>query len=286
MSFEEEQSLSEMDQNEISAILDLDFERASGISKQKKQVQQDEVADEEAFYQDQADVLSQQNQAKYNQTLEVISQEFHETSNKFKIVWQGYCKDLVARQRQEADELEQKWREARNIEITRMTEAAKARLSTAKVLAMCEQFEKAAELRDTAQQFINNEKTERVKALDRDYTKQYRHMTKRHFLEFQYLHQHLKKHLKILKEKAETQKIDAEATLRTEEVHNASMIMETVARNPRSPIARDNLMKSFSPRSKQSPMRSKSVYSNRTRSSGRTTPMKSATSPLIASFNQ
>lgn len=277
MSFEEE--LAEIEQKEVSAILDLDFERALDISKQRKQTQQDEADDEEAFYQEQAEILSQKNQAIYNQKLESISQEFLENSNKFKQLWQGYCNALAERQRDEAHELEQKWRQARSVEIQRTTEAAKARLSTARVLAMCQQFEKAVEVRDSAQSLIDNEKTDRVKSLDRDYTQQYRQMTKRHFQEFQYLYEQLKKLLKTLKEKAETQKIDAEATLRTEEVHNTSMIMETVSRNPVSPATRENLMKTFSPRGKQqqSSTRPRSMFSNRSRSSGRSTPMKGKT---------
>ena len=269
-----ESTTPEVDQEELNAILALDFERALELSRQKCQDLTDQAADEEEHYREQAVLLSQQNYEAYNEKLNEIREEYQQTAEKHKAVWQGYCRTLVKKQREEADELEMRWRDARAEEMRRTTEVANARLSTARILAMCNQFENAIEVRDSAQRLIDSEKTSRVRQIDIDFAKRYRKMTARHFSEFQYLHKHLTSLMDTMREKVKAQKLTAEADLMMEEARNASLIIQTVSKEALSPVAKENVIRAFSPRG-QKRSGSRSHYSmsrSSARTSGRVTP--------------
>ena len=184
---------------------------------------------------------------------------------------------VVIKQREEAEDLEQKWIAARNEELERTEEAANAKLSTARILAMCNQYETAKTMRDTAQGLIRNEKTARMRKIDADFTKRYKKMTARHFSEFQFLHKHLTCLMDTLREKVKAQGLAAEADLMMEEARNATLIIQTVAEEAVSPIAKENVIRAFSPRSQKRPGSRSSM--SMSRSSGRNTPTKAATSP-------
>ena len=277
MSSEPISCLVEFDPEELAAILDLDFETALAISKRKCQKRDDQAADEEAHYREQAMLLSQQNYDTYNERLNQIKEEYQQSADKHKTLWQGYCRSLVAKQREEAEDLEQKWIAARNEELERTEEAANAKLSTARILAMCNQYETAKTMRDTAQGLIRNEKTARMRKIDADFTKRYKKMTARHFSEFQFLHKHLTCLMDTLREKVKAQGLAAEADLMMEEARNATLIIQTVAEEAVSPIAKENVIRAFSPRSQKRPGSRSSM--SMSRSSGRNTPTKAATSP-------
>ena len=67
-----ESTTPEVDQEELNAILALDFERALELSRQKCQDLTDQAADEEEHYREQAVLLSQQNYEAYNEKLNEI----------------------------------------------------------------------------------------------------------------------------------------------------------------------------------------------------------------------
>lgn len=269
--------LVEFDPDELAAILALDFERALECSQHKCQRRDNQAAEEEAHYREQAMILSQQNYDTYNERLNQIKEEYQQSADKHKTLWQGYCRSLVAKQREEAEELEQKWIAAREEELARTAEAANAKLSTARILAMCNQYENAIAMRDTAKSLIGNEKTARVRKIDADFTRRYKQMTARHFSEFQYLHKHLTCLMDTLREKVKAQGLAAEADLKMEEARNATLIIQTVAQEAVSPIAKENVIRAFSPRSQKRPGSRSSMTMSQ--SSGRNTPSKAATSP-------
>lgn len=237
--------------DEVDAITDLNFEKAKMLTQKKYQYLDDETENEKAHYEEQAQILEQQNYEDYNAEIGRISQDYLQNAEYYKNLWQEYCKALVDRHHQEAEELEQKWRDARNLQYARTAQQAHASLGTARMLASCEQFDQAIEIRDAAQETISNINSPDLQKIDIDFTQRYQHMIKRHFAEYQYLHRHLKSLMKTLREKANAQKKTAESNLQVEQARNTTLILETVVKESVSMKAKDSLIQSFSPRSRQ-----------------------------------
>lgn len=257
--YEEENENEETENNseeneEIDAILNLDFEKALQVSRKnfekKKSQEYSKYATEEAYYENQSQILAQQVFEDYKSELTGISQQYLDDAEYYKNVWQNYCKSLVAKQRDEANILEQRWREAREIEISRANEAAKTKLATARLLAMCKLYENAIDVRDKAQNMIDQSKSPEVKKIDREFAKQYRKMTKRHYAEFQYLYGHLRALMQTLRSNADSLKKKAEANLEVEKARNNTLIIKTVANEKFSQEAKEKLIQNFSPRNK------------------------------------
>lgn len=257
--FEEEEEEEEADDNldgneEIDAILKLDFERAFAVSRrkiqQKKSRESSKLASEEAYYENQSQLLTQQVFDDYNSELTGIRQQYLDDAEYYKNIWQRYCKNLVNKQREEADFLEQKWREAREIAIERENETAKTKLATARLLAMCKLYKNAIDVRDNAQNMIDQSKSPEVKNIDREFAKQYQKMTRRHYAEFQYLYGHLRSLMQTLRTNADTLREKAEANLEVEKARNNTLIIKTVATDKVSQQTKEKIFQNFSPRSK------------------------------------
>ena len=155
--------------NEIDAIYEMNFEEACELTQRKYQYYDDETENEKAHYEEQAQILEQQNYEEYNSEISRISQDYLQTAERYKNLWQEYCKTLVARHREEASDLEQQWREARDIQIARSTEQAEASFGTARILAMCELYDKAIEIRNAAQDVITDNNTPELQKIDIDF---------------------------------------------------------------------------------------------------------------------
>lgn len=252
---ENEETENDSEENEeIDAILNLDFEKALQVSRRnfekKKSQEYSKFATEEAYYENQSQLLTQQVFEDYKSELTDISQQYLDDAEYYKNVWQNYCKGLVAKQRDEADILEQRWREAREIEISRANETAKTKLATARLLAMCKLYENAIDARDEAQSMIDQSKSPEVKQIDRAFAKQYKKMTQRHYAEFQYLYGHLRALMQTLRSNADSLKKKAEANLEVEKARNNTLIIKTVANEKLSQEAKEKLIQNFSPRKK------------------------------------
>lgn len=257
--YEEENENEEIQENsegneEIDAILNLDFERALKVSRrnfEKKNTQENEkFSTEQAYYESQSQLLAQQVFEDYKSEITGISQQYLDDAEYYKNVWQNYCKGLVAKQREEADILEQRWREARETEISRANEAAKTKLATARLLAMCKLYDDAIDVRDKAQNMIDQSKSPEVKKIDREFTKQYKKMTQRHYAEFQYLYGHLRALMQTLRSNADSLKKKAEANLEVEKARNNTFIIKTLTNEKFSQETKEKLIQNFSPRNK------------------------------------
>jgi hypothetical protein len=244
-------SSADLAQEELQAILSLDFERALALFKQKTEGEASTAEAEEAHYQAEAERLLQENEDAYNAQLERISKAFLDESGTYKDIWQRLSQSLVLRQREEAGDLEEKWRKARNIERRRKDETANVQLETARVLAMCQKFEEAIETRNAAQALKADDQTPELQAIDSDFSTRYRALIARHETEFQDLFQHLNSLIQALKDRAQGQRTVANAQLKTQNAANARMIIESVSRHAVSTVARDKVIQAFSPRTTQ-----------------------------------
>ncbi|OHT08622.1 hypothetical protein TRFO_22809 [Tritrichomonas foetus] len=261
----EEDEVYDIDENEnaeIDAILHMDFEKALQISRRQFEIN-DETYDEECHYEEQSQILTQQVFDNYYSEVSQISKEYLENADHYQTLWQDYCKNLVVKQREEASILEQKWREARALELSRQTEKAQTEFATARLLAMCKLYDNAIGVRDKVQNYLEQKKSPELKKLDRDFAAQYKKMTNRHFSEFQFLHRHLKSLLKTLRLKAEGMKKTAEANLEVEKARNTTMIIQAVAKDKVSQAARDKIIQNFSPRKTRAESRAMSQASPR-----------------------
>ena len=252
-SFSEESSTDIPDvEEELAAIFNLDFERAHQLSRRRYNYNDTEAIEEQLHYEEQAQLLEQQNFDNYNEEINLISKDYLKAAENYKTVWQHYCMELVEKQREEADQLEKKWRITRKKELNRNCLKAESSLSTARLLALCEQYDEAIDIRNSAQgDNMPLQKSPELKQIDREFAKRYKIMTKRHFSEFQQLHKHLCTLLKTLREKASALKKNAEANLQVENARNATLIIQTIAKDAISPLAKEKVISSFSPRSKK-----------------------------------
>lgn len=242
------------EQEEIEAILNLDFERAFVVSQRNMQIQTaklyEESENEHAYYQNQSEMLTQQIFEEYNTELTDIRQTYLDNAEYYKTVWQDYCKKLVQKQRDEAALLETKWREARNHIIRNTKETMNTKLATARLLAMCKLFDDAIEVREEAQTIGDKKKSPEIRKIDREFAKQYKNMTSRHYAEFQYLYQHLRSLMSTLRTKADTMRKTAEANLEVEKARNNAIIIKTVAEDNVSRTAKERIFQDFSPRTR------------------------------------
>ena len=249
---DEEEDISLADyKDEIEAIIQLDFEKAVSLAHNRFRYFDDEAENEKAHYEEQAMLLEQQNFDQYNEEINRITQDYLQNADHFKNLWQDYCKALVSRHREEAEEMERQWRIARDNQIARANELAQTSFGTARLLAMCEMFDKAIEIRNNAQEHANDNNSPELQKIDREFTDRFQQMTKRHFAEYQYLHKHLKSLMRTLRERANAQRKTAEANLQVEQAQNTTLILETVVKEGVSPKAKESLIQTFSPRSKE-----------------------------------
>jgi hypothetical protein len=234
---------------EVQAILNLDFELAFQLYEQKMQEHRG-AEDAEAHYRAEADRLARENDDSYNEELEQISTDCELTSQRYGRIWQGLSQSRAARQRQEATAIEEKWRAARDIEMRRKAEAVEAQLGTARILAMCQKFEQAIEARDAAQRLRDDNQTPELVRIDVEFADRFRALIRRHEIEYQNLFTHLRSVIEVLKRKADTRKLTAQALLKKRNAFNAPKIIESVSQSPLSPAAREKVLQTYSPRSK------------------------------------
>ncbi|OHS96063.1 hypothetical protein TRFO_37814 [Tritrichomonas foetus] len=238
-------------EQELTAIYNLDFERALELSKKRYQYDDTECFEEQIHYEEQAQILAQQNFDDYNQEINLISKEFLNNAENFKTRWKNYCQNLVEKHRQEAEQLEKKWRQTRKKEINRNCLTSETSLETARLLALCEHYNEAINLRDSAKSKTTSKKTPEIKLIDREFTKRYQLMIKRHYNEFQLLHRNLRSLLKSLRERAEALKKKAEANFQVENARNTTLIIQAVAKDSINPVAKEKVISSFSPRTRK-----------------------------------
>jgi hypothetical protein len=227
---------------EVQAILDLDFEHAFELYEQKTRENQGTADAEEAHFRAEADRLARENDSSYNEQLEHISSDYKLTSRHYNRIWQGLSRSLAARQREEAAAIEEKWRAARGAQLKRKAEIVDAQLGTARILALCQKFGEAIEVRNAAQKLRDDDQTPELTQIDREFATHFRIMIRRHETEFQNLLTHLNSVVSALKHTADGQKLTAEAVLRKKNAVNATRIIESVSQSPVSPAARDKVI--------------------------------------------
>lgn len=233
---------------ELHAISNLDFEKALEFSQKRNQLQAEDSFNEQIHYEEQAQMLLQQNFDDYNEELNFISQQYLENARRITAHWQEQCQNLVIKHREEANKLESQWRKTRHLEFSRNSAASAASLETARILALCENYDEAIDVRNSAQNRSEVAKPPEVKRIDREFYKRYKIMTKRHYSEYQLLHKHLKSLLKSLRNRAETLKKNAESDLRVEEARNNTLIIQTLVKDGANSPSKEKVIQSFSPR--------------------------------------
>ena len=76
--------------DEVDAITDLNFEKAKMLTQKKYQYLDDETENEKAHYEEQAQILEQQNYEDYNAEIGRISQDYLQNAEYYKNLWQEY----------------------------------------------------------------------------------------------------------------------------------------------------------------------------------------------------
>lgn len=250
-------------QEELDAILRLDFEQAVELAKKRYKFNDDEALNEQMHYEEQAQILSQQNFDDYNEEINNIRKEFYRTSQKIKSLWQDQCKKLVDKHRYEAEMFEKKWKKTRKLVKNRINICSETSLATAKLLAMCEQYDQAIDIRNAAQNNqTQSENIAEVKKIDREFSLRYKNMIKRHFSEYILLHKNLRTLLKTLKERAEVMKKSAEFNLQVEEARNTTLIIQAISKEGFNSSVKEKVIQSFSPRYTRRGNLNKSSLSN------------------------
>lgn len=268
-------------QEELDAILRLDFEQAVELAKKRYKFNDDEALNEQMHYEEQAQLLSQQNFDNYTEEVNNIKNDFLRRAEKIKASWQGQCQKLVARQRLEVEQFEQKWRKTRKMAMNRINICSQTSLTTAKLLAMCENYDEAIDIRNSAQNNQITENTAEVKNIDKEFAVRYKNMIKRHFNEFLLLHKNLKSFLITLRERAEGLKKNAEMNLQVEEAINSAMIIQAISKEGFNPTVKEKVIQSFSPRNGRRTNLNKSSITSR--SSHRSTRSNFTSSVLSSS---
>lgn len=250
-------------QEELDAILRLDFEQAVELAKKRYKFNDDEALNEQLHYEEQAQILSQQNFDDYNEEINNIKKDFYNTAQKIKLLWQDRCKKLVAKHRQEAEQFEKKWKKTRKLVKNRINICSETSLATAKLLAMCEQYDQAIDIRNSAQNNQSqSENIAEVKKIDKEFTIRYKNMIKRHFSEYILLHKNLRTLLKTLKDRAEAMKKSAEFNLQVEEARNTTLIIQTISKEGFNSSVKEKVIQSFSPRYSRRGNLNRSALSN------------------------
>jgi hypothetical protein len=124
-------------------------------------------------------------------------------------------------------------------------------LGTARVLAMCEQFDKAIETRKKAQSRLADQETPELREIDTRYAKRYREMIARHEKEFDHLFKYLNSVIRALKDKAEGERAEAQAELQSQDAFRTGIVIETVVEKEEDPRTRDRVIQALSPRSRR-----------------------------------
>jgi hypothetical protein len=232
----------------LTPTMNLDFDCVYDSSRAENASVREQENEIEAELHAKAEVLDQESYDSYNRRIHSISQDYHAISNQYKIEWQRHCQELATRQRQEARQLEEKWRFARLTELNKQEMEAEERIQSAKLLAACGQWDDAAQLRREAENHKRDEKTPGMKNLDTKYFRFYKQMMRRHECEFQNLYEHLRGLMHILRLKAMSAKSNAGADLRKGQADNSTKICEIAIQSIKTPDVRHRVLQEYSPR--------------------------------------
>ena len=90
-----------------------------------------------------------------------------------------------------------------------------------------------------------------MKHIDIEFTKRYQQMTKRHFAEFDLLHQHLRYLIRGFQADAKSRNKSAEADLLFDEAFNSTLVAAAASRECVSPEVKKKIAREMSPRGKK-----------------------------------
>jgi hypothetical protein len=135
-------------------------------------------------------------------------------------------------------------------------------------LATIHAFEEAVKLRDAARHLQSDDMAPNLRDLDLDFRARWRDMVARHTAEYQMLYDHVNTQIQSLKDRVESRKQAAEAELKVMDAQTAPTIIQTVSEKALSPVAREKIIQSFSPRSKRGSPGSRSSQSRGSNKSG------------------
>jgi hypothetical protein len=231
-------------QEEVQAIIDLDFERAFCLCRQKARNEARAVESETARYRAEAARLARQIAHVYQNDIHQIATECAINSTRCRARWHCLSTSLAARQRREAAALEAKWRSARNAALERRSQLAVSQQTTAALLTMCGRFDVATASRESAER----RQAEDQSLLGREFGARYGQMIARHRKEWRDLAAQLDTIIAALGRRADAQQSTARAVARQHDALNAAEIIQSVAAHPVSPKARDAVIRQFSPR--------------------------------------
>ena len=255
---EEESEIQQAFKDELKAILDLDFDKAYEIHQMNTRESEDNTEATISHYLDQIQIRSQSNKSQYSIYLREIIGSYKNDIKDYRNIWKVYCKKLVKRQREEAKQLEEEWIALHEETVDRYHAAAKSTLSTAIVLAQCQKYEEATQVKNRVETVLQSSSTPATRNIDKLFQQRYEQLIIRHQEEFNHLHQHLVWIIKLLRQYAETEKARAQQDFDVNESHTSSLLISHIASKPMEREKKIKVISAISPRRKEKKVNSSS----------------------------
>lgn len=257
-------SVLELEREKADAIARLDFEAAISISKRIFEQREHEAAMKRHKYLQSFAGSQNISQRKLELEKKLIALREEQEMRAIKREYASIAKILAQKQRNEAQALEQKWRDI----YTRVKRDAENRFETslisARLLARCDNYDQAISVRDATRGI---DKSRMIDCCN-GFKKQYKVMTARHDAEFDRLYSLFKDYAMMLEHQSQEMEIAAEAKCAADESEQNVSVIDAVLRSTTSEDIKRQALEQFSPR--KSP----------TRGSPRKSPFQSPSSPV------
>lgn len=250
----------ELEREKADAIARLDFEAAISLSKRIFEQREHESALKRYKYLQSLAGSQNISQRKLELEKKLIALREEQEMRAIKREYASIAKILAQKQRNEAQALEQKWRDL----YTRTKRDAENRLETslisARLLARCDNYDQAISVRDATRGI---DKTKMIECCD-GFKKQYKLMMARHDAEFDRLYALFRDYALMLENQSQEMEIAAEAKCAADESEQNVTVIDAVLRSTKSEDLKREALEHFSPRKsppRQSPKKKNSPAS-------------------------
>jgi hypothetical protein len=248
--FRGEPDYGSLEKDEAAAIQSYDYEKARFLAESCRDLRAANVQDARAHYERELE--------RYNTVFsEILADKkarhraaYEDAVSKATENLRSQILQLAEVQKQELQELEARWKNARRFQLRGVQKKVATLLSSSQLLAQSHRFEAAISMRDSARATEKRSRHPSIDAVDDDYTGQFKQTLERHKQEFAELIEQHKALKLLLSERRRVADEIAEAEDDVEAANASVEIMDTALRDRNNREVAVPVVRHFSPRGK------------------------------------
>jgi hypothetical protein len=243
--------IAEMEEEEGEAIENYDYEKAMFLTAARKELRNTNIQDATAHYERQLEEYTIQFQQLLGRKKAANEEKYQRECKAATDRLQVRIDELAAAQKSDLEDLEKRWREARDEARAQIDKTVQTLLSSSKLLAKSKRFQEAIAIRDKARKIQSRKRHPSIDAVDQDYQDQFGQMLLRHEHAFDEMVARHEALLELFKEKRDTADRTAEGEHTVDGAYAPVEIMDTALCDTKNADVCIPVLQHFSPRAKK-----------------------------------